>query len=275
MNSRLLLRCTTVVALLLTLSLNVATAEPIDETVQALRNLDNSIASNQLAQAESQLQALQQRIPNDTRLDQAKRSISAAYVQQGEAALKAGNLAGASQALGQAQRVMPVGNQQATALAAAIAQAKEQQQAVAAENTAKAKAQAEAEARKAEQARQQKLAAERKAAEAEAAQAATAAKPKPQQAQLIDPKAPSSTIALPMLDTQDNDALRALLDQVAKEVVSFNCKVKIEVRQTKNYPWVASLLSARVKKIDPAFNLQLEQLINPANAPQLVLYPQP
>lgn len=63
--------------------------EAVDETVLALRNLDKSVAGNQLGQAESQLQALQARIPGDTRLEQAQREISAAYLRQGESALKA------------------------------------------------------------------------------------------------------------------------------------------------------------------------------------------
>ena len=93
-------------------------------------------------------------------------------------------------------------------------------------------------------------------------------------AKLIDPQSPSTAIGIPMLDSKDNEGLRALLDQVAEDVVAFRCKVSINVRQNKDYLWVTALLSARVKKIDPAFNLQLEQNLNPGNDPQLVLSPQ-
>ncbi|SDU37562.1 hypothetical protein SAMN05216296_3399 [Pseudomonas pohangensis] len=272
MNSSILRTTPAIAALLLSLSFGASAEEQVDPTVLALRNLESSVAGNQLDQAESQLRALQQSIPGDTRLEQSQRVISAAYVRQGESALQAGNLAAAEQALSKAQRIMPAGNKQAGALAAAIQTTKEKQQAAAqaqaAQQAAKAKAQAEAEAAAA---RQQKQLAERKAAEAK--KAAEAAKPKAPVAKLIDPNKASSTIAMPMLDTQDMDSLRNLLEQVAEEVVAFNCQVQLDVRQSKDYPRVAAILSARVKKIDPGFDLQIEPVINPANDPQLVLSP--
>jgi len=272
MNSKNFRSASAIAALLL--SLSATAAETIDETVLELSNLEKSIASNQLDQAEGQLRALQQRIPSDTRLEQAQRSISAAYVRQGESALQGDNLAAAEQALSKAKQIMPVGNKPADALSASIQTSKQKQQAaaLAAEQAAKARAEAEN-----AQARQQEQAAERKAAEAKQAkaaeEAAAAAQPKPPVAKLIDPLAPSSNVPMPMLDAQDIDGLRTLLDQVAAEVVAYNCQVKIEIRQSKDYPRVAALLSARVKKIDPAFDLQLEELVAPANDPQLVLSP--
>ena len=241
MNSICSRKTLSLAATLLALALNVTAAEQVDPTVQALRALDSSVASNQLEQAERQLQALQKSVPGDTRLEQARREISAAYVRQGDTALNSGNLTAASQALSKAQRAMPVGNQKAAALASSIKHRQEQQAA---------------------------------AQQALAAQAAAAAKPKVLLPKLIDPAAASSTIALPMLDNKDKDDLRKLLDQLAPEVVALNCKVKIEVPLSKDYPWVAALLSARVKKIDPGFALQLEPQINPDNPPQLVLTPQ-
>ena len=263
---------------MLMLSFGTVAEEGIDEMVLALRNLDKSVANNQLAQAENQLQALQQRIPGDTRLEQAQREISAAYLRQGESALKAGNLQGAAQSLTKAQRIQPIASAQATALAEAIQQTQQKQdaQALAVTQAAEAKAKAAA-AEKAEQLRKQKLAAEQKVtAERKAAEAAAlAATPKEPVARLINLQAPSTVIGMPMLDSKDNDGLRALLDQVAEDAVAFRCKVSINVRQNKDYLWVTALLSARVKKLDPGFSLQLEQNLNPANAPQLVLTPQP
>ncbi|HWR79807.1 MAG TPA: hypothetical protein VN303_06380 [Pseudomonas sp.] len=263
---------------MLMLSFGTIAEEGIDEMVLALRNLDKSVANNQLAQAENQLQALQQRIPGDTRLEQAQREISAAYLRQGEGALKAGNLQGAAQSLTKAQRIQPIASAQATALAEAIQQTQQKQdaQALAVTQAAEAKAKAAA-AEKAEQLRKQKLAAEQKAtAERKAAEAAAlAATPKEPVARLINLQAPSTVIGMPMLDSKDNAGLRELLDQVAEDVVAFRCKVSINVRQNKDYLWVTALLSARVKKLDPGFSLQLEQNLNPANAPQLVLTPQP
>ena len=112
------------------------------------------------------------------------------------------------------------------------------------------------------------------AAAALAASQVPVAPAKPQ-AQLIKPDAASSTISLLMLDEKDNDGLRKLLDGVAADVVNFDCAVRIDVRQAKDFPWVAALLSARVKKLDPAFKLQLSQALNAEQVPQLVLTPKP
>jgi hypothetical protein len=92
---------------------------------------------------------------------------------------------------------------------------------------------------------------------------------------LIDPSAARSVIALPMLDSQDNARLRSLLDAVAADVVTFRCAVRIEVREAKDFPWVASLLNARIKRLDPTFSARLSHVVNPDKAPQLVLSQQP
>lgn len=154
--------------------------------------------------------------------------------------------------------------------------------------------------KEAERARQQQLAEEKAAAEREAAQqAAAAAEPEPEpepaaalvpvaakleapaavadnapQARLIDPSAVSSSVPMPMLDANDRDSLRALLDQVAADVVAFDCAVRLEVREAKDYPFVAALLSARIKKLDPGFAPQFSPVLKPDQEPRLVLSPQ-
>ena len=150
--------------------------------------------------------------------------------------------------------------------------------------------------KEAERARQQQLAAEKAVAEREAAQqAAAAAEPEPAaalvpvaaklkapaamadnapQARLIDPSAVSSSVPMPMLDANDRDSLRALLDQVAADVVAFDCAVRLEVREAKDYPFVAALLSARIKKLDPGFAPQFSPVLKPDQEPRLVLSPQ-
>ena len=149
--------------------------------------------------------------------------------------------------------------------------------------------------KEAERARQQKLAEEKAAAERDArAQevAAAPAKPVPAVAQaepaepakpavtaaprarLIDPTAASSSVPMPMLDANDRDSLRDLLDQVAADVVAFDCAVRLEVREAKDYPFVAALLSARIKKLDPAFAPQFSPVLKPDQEPRLVLSPQ-
>jgi hypothetical protein len=148
--------------------------------------------------------------------------------------------------------------------------------------------------KEAERARQQQLAEEKAAAEREArAQQAAAAQPavapapavakveaaKPAvaaapRARLIDPAAASSSVPMPMLDANDRDSLRNLLDQVAADVVAFDCAVRLEVREAKDYPFVAALLSARIKKLDPAFAPQFSPVLKPDQEPRLVLSPQ-
>ena len=254
----------------------------VDPDVLALKQLEQSLAKGQMSQAESQLNALKQRLAGDTRLEQAQRQLSDGYLKQGEQAARQGDLAAAQQAAQQAQRLLP-NNPKTAALQQSIEQTKAKQAAqLAAERQA---AEQQAAAARAEQARQQQLAAQRQAAAAKAAQAqaeqqrlaaeaAAKATAKPQ-AQLIDPKASQTQIALPMLDTQDRDALRALMDKAAADVVTFRCAVQVQVRQAKDYPFVAALLSARVKKLDPAFKLQISQQLASGQEPSLQLSPQP
>ncbi|MBX9915054.1 MAG: hypothetical protein K2Y25_14260 [Pseudomonadaceae bacterium] len=273
------------VAFLTSSASNVALAVddevPVDDSVTAFRNIEQSLNQGQLQQAEGQLNNLKQRAAGDTRLEQYQRQIAETYLQQGQNALQKGDLNAASAALSRARGLLPQAPALTSGLDTAITTARANELA-AAEKTRLAAQQAAAKetAAKAEQARQQKLAAERLAQQKKAAAAAAvvsapvvAAAPAKPQALLIKPDAASSTIALPMLDDNDSAALRQLLDSVASDVVNFNCTVSIEVRQGKDFPWVGSLLSVRVKKLNPNFKLELQQVLNPQQAPQLVLTP--
>ena len=272
------------VSLLTSTAFNVARAAddelPVDDLVSAFRNLDQSISRGQLQQAESQLASLRQRAAGDTRLEQYQRQLAENHLQQGQTALQNGDLNGASASLGKARGLLPQAPALTSGLDNAIAKARVAELAAAEQAQLAAKqAAAKQAAAKAEQARQQKLAAERAAAQKKAAAALAASQvpvaPAKPQAQLIKPDAASSSISLLMLDEKDNDGLRKLLDGVAADVVNFDCAVRIDVRQAKDFPWVAALLSARVKKLDPAFKLQLSQALNAEQVPQLVLTPKP
>ena len=272
------------VSLLTSTAFNVARAAddelPVDDLVSAFRNLDQSISRGQLQQAESQLASLRQRAAGDTRLEQYQRQLAENHLQQGQTALQNGDLNGASASLGKARGLLPQAPALTSGLDNAIAKARAAELAAAEQAQLAAKqAAAKQAAAKAEQARQQKLATERAAAQKKAAAALAASQvpvaPAKPQAQLIKPDAASSTISLLMLDEKDNDGLRKLLDGVAADVVNFDCAVRIDVRQAKDFPWVAALLSARVKKLDPAFKLQLSQALNAEQVPQLVLTPKP
>lgn len=254
---------------------------PVDDLVSAFRQLDQSLANSDLSTAERQLQSLQQRAAGDTRLEYYQRQLSDAHLRQGQKALQAGDLDSATQALSRARGLMPQAPALTQGLDTAIANAREaaeQQRRAAAE--AAAEAAARAETARLEQARQLRLAAERQAAALQATalpNAPVVEEPAPAQpqARLIDPGAARSVIALPMLDSQDNARLRSLLDAVAADVVTFRCAVRIEVREAKDFPWVASLLNARIKRLDPTFSARLSHVVNPDKAPQLVLSPQP
>ena len=272
------------VSLLTSTTFNVAHAAddelPVDDLVSAFRNLDQSISRGQLQQAESQLASLRQRAAGDTRLEQYQRQLAENHVQQGQTALQNGDLNGASASLGKARGLLPQAPALTSGLDNAIAKARAAELAAAEQAQLAAKqAAAKQAAAKAEQARQQKLATERAAAQKKAAAALATSQvpvaPTKPQAQLIKPDAASSSISLLMLDEKDNDGLRKLLDGVAADVVNFDCAVQIDVRQAKDFPWVAALLSARVKKLDPAFKLQLSQVLNAEQVPQLVLTPKP
>ncbi|MDP3816467.1 PA5502 family lipoprotein [Pseudomonas sp.] len=252
---------------------------PVDDLVSAFRQLEQSLASGQLESAESQLGSLQQRAAGDTRLEQYQRQLAEAHLQQGQQALQAGDLDNATKALSRARSLMPQAPALTTGLDGAIAQAREAElQAAEQRRIAAEQAAARAEAARLQQARQLRLAAERQAAAIQATQlpnvpAEPVAPAKPR-ARLIDPAAASSVIAMPMLDKQDNERLRSLLDGVAADMLAFRCAVRIEVRQAKDFPWVASLLNARLKRLDPSFSPRMTQVIKPQQVPQLVLSPQ-
>lgn len=248
---------------------------PVDDLVSAFRQLDQSLASGDLSGAESQLVSLQQRAVGDTRLEQYQRQLAEAHLQQGQTALQAGDLDSATKALSRARSLMPQAPALTTGLDGALTQARETELAMAAQQRqADEQTAARADAMRLEQARQLRLSAERQAA-AQATQIANTPAPAPAKAQakLINPAAANSVIALPMLDNQDNERLRSLLDAVAADMVAFNCAVRIEVRQSKDFPWVASLLNARIKRLDPGFSPRISHVIKPAQVPQLILSP--
>ncbi|WP_457788490.1 PA5502 family lipoprotein [Pseudomonas sp. PL-6] len=246
---------------------------PVDELVLALRQLDLSLAEERLDDAQTQLAALERSAAGDTRLEQYRRQLADAYLQQGREALLQGDLDRAAKPLGQARSLLPQAPALSGDLQQAIENARDARQAAAEQQARDAAAQLDAQRQA--QLREQRLAVERLAAAVPAKLAAPApAVAEPPTAHLIDPAAASSAVPMPMLDKQDNEHLRRLLDGVAADVVTFRCAVRIEVREAKDYPWVAALLSARIKKLDPTFRPQLSQTIVPQQVPRLLLSPQ-
>lgn len=89
-------------------------------------------------------------------------------------------------------------------------------------------------------------------------------------AKLIDPTAESTTIALKIGDMAQ---LRRQLDAIAADTVAFNCDVVLQVPRTEDYPWLATLLTKRVNKINPDFELDLRRVIERNEKAQIVLKP--
>lgn len=271
--------------LALSLLLGQAHAEywSTDELVKGFNGVSAQIDRGDLQAAERELAALQQNVDKtDVRIEQYQRELAGAYLKQGQQQLAAQNPAAAADTLAKAKPYMAA----APTLQGQYEQSLAAAQASASKPAASAPAQPDPAVlakQQAERAQQQKLAAEKAATAREAAQAkaAAAAAAKPvavakaaPRAQLIDPSAASSSVPMPMLDAQDRDALRKLLDAVAADVVAFDCAVRLQVREAKDYPFVAALLSARIKKLEPGFTPQFSPVLKPDQEPRLVLSPQ-
>ena len=89
-------------------------------------------------------------------------------------------------------------------------------------------------------------------------------------AKLIDPSAMSTTIDLKI---GDMPKLRRQLDDIAADTVAFNCDVLLVVPRTDDYPWLATLLTKRVVKINPDFELDMSRQINRKEQAYIVLTP--
>ncbi|MCF4997449.1 hypothetical protein GIW70_10055 [Pseudomonas syringae] len=207
-------------------------AEVPDARATAIAQLEQSLASSELATAEDQLAALQAESPNDQSLEQYQRQLAEAYLRRSQIVLQKGDVNAAATALSRARVLMP----KAPALTGGVNGAI-------------------TEARKAE------------LEKAEAALKAAEARPK---AKVIDPTAESTTVALNIADISQ---LRRQMDAIAADVVNYECSVHIQVPRKDDFPWLATLLSKRVKKLNPDFELQLEKQILRSVPAQIVLTP--
>ena len=207
-------------------------AEAPDARATAIAQLEQSLASSELATAEDQLAALQAQNPNDQSLEQYQRQLAEAYLRRSQIVLQKGDVNAAATALSRARALMP----KAPALTGGVNGAI-------------------TEARKAE------------LEKAEAALLAAEAKPK---AKVIDPTAESTTVAL---NINDSRKLRRQLDAIAADVVNYECAVTIQAPRTQDYPWLATLLTKRVKKLNPDFDLKIVKQIVRTVPAQMVLSP--
>ena len=203
-----------------------------DARATAIAQLEQNLASSELATAEDQLSALQAQSPDDPQLVQYQRQLAEAYLQRSQIVLQKGDVNAAATALSRARALMP----KAPALTGGVNSAITQ-------------------ARKAE------------LDKAEAALKAAEARPP---AKVIDPAAESTTVALNIADIAK---LRHQLDLIAQDIVNYQCAVSLQVPRTADYPWLATLISKRVKKLDPGFDLKLERQIIRHVPAQMVLIP--
>lgn len=195
----------------------------------AWQQLQQNIASNELATAEDQLAALQAQSPDDARLEQYQRQLAEAYLQRSQIVLQKGDVNAAATALARARALMP----QAPAVTGGDPLSQ---------------------ARKAE------------LEKAEAALKAAEAKPTAR----IMTTAPSTVVAL---KTTDSRAMRRQLDDIAADVVSYDCEVVFQVPRTDDAPWLKTLLEKRVRKIDSGFQLKQKHEIQRSLPAQVVLVP--
>lgn len=205
-----------------------AAVEPPD----AYQHLDQNIASSELATAEDQLAALQNKDADDPRLEQYQRKLAEAYLSRSQIVLQKGDVNAAATALSRARALMPKAPALTSGVNGAIANARK------------------AELEKAE--------AELRAAEAK------------RSAKILDPTVESTTIALKITDSKQ---LRRQLNDIAADVTAFNCDVTVQVPRTDDYPWLATLLTKRVAKINPDFELQIQREIEKTEPAQIILKP--
>lgn len=202
------------------------------ERATAIAQLEQNLASSELATAEDQLGALQAQTPDDPQLVQYQRQLAESYLQRSQIFLQKGDVNAAATALSRARTLMPKAPALTSGVNSAITQAR--------------KAELE---------------------KAEAALKAAEARPT---AKVIDPAAESTTVTLNIADIKK---LRHQLDLIAQDIVNYQCAATLQVPRTADYPWLATLISKRVKKLDPAFDLNLERQIIRHVPAQMVLTP--
>ena len=203
-----------------------------DARATAIAQLEQNLASSELATAEDQLATLQKQTPDDPQLVQYQRQLAEAYLQRSQIVLQKGDVNAAATALSRARALMPTAPALTGGVNSAIAHA-----------------------RKAE------------LDKAEAALKAAEARPP---ARVIDPAAESTTVTL---NIEDIAKLRHQLNLIAQDIVNYQCAVSLQVPRTADFPWLFTLISKRVKKLDPAFDLKVERQIIRHVPAQIVLIP--
>ena len=95
-----------------------------DARATAIAQLEQNLASSELATAEDQLSALQAQTPDDPQLVQYQRQLAEAYLQRSQIVLQKGDVNAAATALSRARALMPKAPALTGGVNSAIAQAR-------------------------------------------------------------------------------------------------------------------------------------------------------
>lgn len=255
----------------------------IDDFAAAELVFNTHLAAQELESAGQQLDALRDSDPSEPRLEELQQRLATAWLATGEQALKDADIDTASAALMQAKRLLPKAPALTQGLSTALAAVQEPILEPAAPPVQPSVVRKQPLPRLAPAPK--KPVKESVAAQPEVPEVVVE-QSQPQElieltppvrsklkARVLDLNAAQTTIALPMLANRNNHQLGRLLDDVAADVVRFRAAVSIEVADTRDFHWVAALLSARVKKLDANFNPRLQEVIRSDEAAQLVITP--
>lgn len=243
-----------------------------DELAAAEVVFAGHLDANQLGLAGQQLADLRDKHPDEPRIVDLQQRLANAWLAAGEQALKEADVDTASAALIEAKRLLP----QAPALTEGLHAALITMQAPHVEpNIAPPLAVIQPPVVRKKPVQKQPVSTEPdpSAEPLEPEQQAPQPAPSKAKARIIDVNAPHTIVPLPMLETRNDHRLGRLLDDVAADVVKFRATVTIEVADTRDFHWVAALLSARVNKLDGSFKPRLVEVIRSDGAAQLVITP--
>lgn len=258
----------------------------IDEFAAAELVFNTHLAAQELESAGQQLDALRDSDPSEPRLEELQQRLATAWLATGEQALKDADIDTASAALMQAKRLLPKAPALTQGLSTALAAVQEPILEPTAPSVQPSVVRKQPLPRLAPAPKKPVKESVAAQPEVPGTPEVVVEQPQPQElieltppvrsklkARVLDLNAAQTTIALPMLANRNNHQLGRLLDDVAADVVRFRAAVSIEVADTRDFHWVAALLSARVKKLDANFNPRLQEVIRSDEAAQLVITP--
>ena len=256
-------------------------SEPaIDEFAVSEQVFEIYLESDQLALAGEQLEVLRHQFPDDQRVIGAQQRLASAWLQSGQQALQQADVGAATTALMHAKRLLPQAPALTAGLGAALAEVQAQASKPALESQTKqapVKRVQPLPVKKAENPSPPVAPVQTDPPLIEPPEpkieAPVETKPSRKKARVLDLDADHTILPMPMLTQRNDHQLGRFLDDVAADVVRFRASVRIEVEDTRDFHWVATLLSARVKKLDANFKPRLDEVIRNDVPAQLVITP--